>query len=434
MKLFRVFITVLCLCSIGAAHAQLTIEITRGRDNPTPIAVVPFGWQGSSLPEDVADIVSADLQRSGQFAPIAPGEMLGLPHTREQVFFRDWRALDAQYLVIGRMRPHQNGVVVEYEVFDVYNERRLLSEREVGDRDTLRALAHRISDRIYEELTGIRGAFSTKLLYIASQQLGGSDLLYRLMLSDVDGAREQVIREQRDPLMSPSWAPDGERIAYVSFETTRSAIFLHDLRTGERTQLTDFRGINGSPTWSPEGDRLAMVLSKDGSPDIYVMDLESRELTRLTRHFAIDTEPAWMPDGESLLFTSDRGGSPQIYQVDAAGGEVRRLTYVGDYNARPRPLPDGSGMIMVNRTDGQFHIALQHFRRNLVETLSRTSLDESPSVAPNGTMVIYGAIHDRRQILAMVSVDGGVKFRLPSRAGDVRDPAWSPFLDRAAME
>lgn len=427
MKALRVIASIACMWFATWAHAELAIEITRGYDNPTPIAVVPFAWNGSPLPEDIAAIISANLERSGQFAPVGRDSMLGLPHEQKEVFFRDWRALDAEYLVIGRIHPHETGVLVEYELFDVYNERRLMSGREVGRRDTLRTVAHRISDRIYEQLTGVRGAFNTRLMYIGSQPHPQGGLLYRLMMSDADGARERVIREQRQPLMSPAWAPDGETIAYVSFETSRSAIFMHNLRTNERTQLTNFRGINTSPAWSPDGRKLAMVLSKGGNPDIYVMDIASRELTQVTRHFAIDTEPAWLPDGKSLLFTSDRGGSPQIYQVELGSGNVKRLTYVGDYNARARILPDGRGMIMVNRTEGQFHIALQHFERGTVETLSRTSLDESPSVAPNGTIVIYGAIHNQREVLSAVSVDGGVKFRLPSRAGDVRDPAWSPF-------
>lgn len=428
MSLFRMMFGGLLMCVALVAKAQLTIEITRGADNPTPIAVVPFGWSGGALPEDIAQIVADDLERSGQFASIPRANMLGLPHEQKEVFFRDWRALDAEYLVVGRMLPHQTGVVVQYELFDVYNERRLLVEREVGYRDTLRDVAHRVSDRIYEKLTGIRGAFSTKLLYIGSQHLGGGNILYRLMMSDADGARERVIREQRQPLMTPAWAPDGETIAYVSFETSRSAIFMQNLRTGQRTQLTNFKGLNTSPAWSPDGRRLAMVLSKDGSPDVYVMDIATRQLTRVTRHFAIDTEPAWMPDGKSLVFTSDRGGSPQVYQVELGSGEVRRLTFVGNYNARPRVLPDGSGMIVVNRTNGNFHIALQNFKRGIVETLTQTRLDESPSVAPNGTIVIYGAIHGKNEVLSAVSVDGGVKFRLPSKAGDVRDPAWSPFL------
>lgn len=428
MKVSQWLIGIFCMGFLAIAHAELTIEITRGHDQPTPVAVVPFGWQGNPLPEDVAAIVAADLEHSGQFEPISRDSMLGLPHERGDVFFRDWRALDAEYLVIGRIQPHETGYLVQYELYDVYNERRLLSGRESGTRTMLRDIAHRISDRIYEQLTGIRGAFSTRLLYVTSQPLEQGGILYRLMMSDADGARERVIREQREPLMSPAWAPDGETIAYVSFETSRSAIFMHNLRTGERAQLTNFRGLNTSPAWSPDGRKLAMVLSREDNPDIYIMDVATRELQRVTRHFAIDTEPAWMPDGKSLLFTSDRGGTPQIYQVELSSGKVRRLTYVGDYNARARVLPDGSGMIMVNRTEGQFHIALQSFARGTVETLSRTSLDESPSIAPNGTIVIYGSIHNRQEVLSAVSVDGGVKFRLPSRTGEARDPAWSPFL------
>lgn len=430
MKGFNWLLAMAFMTTALLARAELTIEITRGQDQPTPVAVVPFGWKGGRLPEDVAAIVAADLERSGQFAPVSRDSMLGLPHERGDVFFRDWRALDAEYLVIGRLRAHESGYLVQYELYDVYNERRLLSGRESGSASQLRDMGHRIADRIYEHITGIPGVFSTKLLYIASQPRQDGSIRYRLMKSDIDGAREEVIREQDEPLMSPAWAPDGETIAYVSFETSRSAIFMHNLRTGERRQLTNFRGLNTSPVWSPDGRRLAMVLSRDGNPDIYVMEVATGELQRVTSHFAIDTEPAWLPDGRTLLFTSDRGGTPQIYRASLTTGEVRRLTYVGDYNARARPLSDGSGMIMVNRTRGQFHIALQHFERGTVEVLTETSMDESPSVAPNDTMVMYGTLHRGREVLSAVSMDGGIKYLLPSSSGDVRDPAWSPLPRR----
>ena len=248
------------------------------------------------------------------------------------------------------------------------------------------------------------------------------------MSADVDGAREKVIFESDQPLLTPSWSPDGETIAYVSFETTRPAIFMHNLRTNKRTQLTNFKGLNGAPAWSPDGKQLAMVLSKDGSPDIYVMDVATRKLKRVTRHFAIDTEPSWMRDGKSIVFTSDRGGKPQIYQVTLASGYEERVTFEGNYNARARVVPDGSGIIMVHRSERDFQIALLNLQRGSIEILTQTSLDESPSISPNGAMLLYATKHRGKGILAAVSLDGGVKFRLPSRFGDVREPAWSPYL------
>ena len=422
---------VMCLVIwVSQANAELTIEITQGRDNPTAIAVVPFTWQGSGLlPEDVSTIVESDLYRSGQFAPLSRNDMLSMPSEQSEVFYRDWRALSVDYLLVGKLKPHQGQVIAQFELFDVYTQKRVLMGKEVASADQLRHLAHTISDRVYQQLTGIRGAFSTKLLYVSSINEGGNKFKYRLLISDIDGADERVIVEQDQPILTPSWSPDGETIAYVSFETSRPAIFMHNLKTNQRTQLTNFKGLNGSPAWSPDGKKLAMVLSKDGSPDVYVMDVATRNLKRVTRHYAIDTEPSWLPDGKSLIFTSDRGGRPQLYQVTLSTGYEERLTFEGRYNARGRVLPDGSGVIMVHQGEDDYRIALLNIERGSMEILTETSLDESPSIAPNGTMLLYATKKNGKGILSAVSVDGGVKFDLPSKFGDVREPAWSPFLD-----
>ncbi|MDX9873519.1 MAG: Tol-Pal system beta propeller repeat protein TolB [Spongiibacteraceae bacterium] len=415
----------------NASWAQLTIQITQGRDNATPIAVVPFGWNGTGqLSEDVAAIIAADLQRSGLFAPMDRRDMLSLPTQGSEVVYQDWRALKVDYLLIGRMVPFQNGYTAQYELFDVLNQRPLLTGHEQGYRDSLREVAHRIADRVYEQLTGIRGAFNTRLLYVSRLRDASGQYTYRLLMADADGAREQVLRTQREPLMSPSWSPDAQSIAYVSFETGRPAIYIENLRTRQRQQITNFSGLNSSPVWSPDGRRMAMVLSKDGNPEVYVMDLATRELTRITNHFAIDTEPSWTPDGRSLLFTSDRGGRPQIYRATLGSNKVERVSFEGDYNARARMLPDASGMVMVHRAYGNFNIALQLLNRRYFQVLTKTQLDESPSIAPNGAMLIYATLHQGRTILAAVSIDGGTRYLLPSRFGDVREPAWSPFLDR----
>lgn len=414
-----------------SASAQLTIEITQGMDNPTSIAVVPFGWKGAGLAkEDIAHIVEADLQRTGQFAPVQREDMLGRPQEKSEVYFRDWRALNVEYLLVGKLVPTSEGYMARYELFDVYTQKLVLSGNEFGGAANLRDIAHAVSDKVYEKLTGIRGAFSTKILYVSAIKQGGDKYIYRLLQADVDGAREKVVFESDDPLLTPSWAPDGERIAYVSFETSRPAIFIHNLVTGQRTQMTNFQGLNGAPAWSPDGKKLAIVLSKDGSPDIYVLDIASRQLTRVTRHFAIDTEPSWMPDGKSIVYTSDRGGRPQIYQVTLANGYEERMTFQGDYNARARVIPDGSGIIMVHRESvyEDFHIAKLDINRGSIQTLTDTALDESPSISPNGAMLLYATKYKGKGILAAVSLDGGVKFRLPSRFGDVREPSWSPYL------
>jgi TolB protein len=414
-----------------STRAELTIEITQGIDNPTAIAVVPFAWQGpGTAPEDIAWIVDNDLSRSGQFAPVARNDMLGRPSTEEEVFYRDWRAIDSEYLLIGRVSASGNAMRVEYELFDVVRQVRVHQGMETGPVNEARMLAHRVADGVYEKLTGIPGAFATRLLYVSVTRNPGGRDYYRLTLSDSDGARPIVLLESREPVLAPGWSPDGKQISYVSFETGRPAIYRQDLATGQREQLTNFKGLNGGPAWSPDGNTMAMVLSKDGSPDLYLMNLATRKLTRITHHYAIDTEPTWMPDGRSLLFTSDRGGRPQIYRYDLRTGNTERLTFEGAYNARARVAQDGRNVVLVHQQEGRFHIAILDLVTNRLQVLTSTELDESPSIAPNGSMVLYATKYADRGILAAVSVDGGVKFRLPSREGDVREPAWSPYIGR----
>ncbi len=429
MKVLAHLTAIFFLCAALAARAELVIEITRGVDNPTPIAVSPFGWTGpGAAPEDFAAIIDGDLTRSGQFAPVARADMLGLPTTEAEIFYRDWRTIRTDYLLIGRADTTTGDLRLVYELFDVNRQKRVTVGEVRGPVSEARMLAHRVADAVYEQLTGIPGAFATRLLYVSVTRVPGGRDYFRLTLADSDGARPIVLLESREPILAPTWSPDGREIAYVSFETTRPAIYRQNLATGEREQLTNFRGLNGSPAWSPDGRQMAMVLSKDGSPDIYLMDLETKELQRLTRHYAIDTEPAWMPDGRSLLFTSDRGGRPQIYRYDMATGEVRRMTFEGAYNARARVAQDGRNVVLVHQSDRDFHIALQDLETNRMQVLTSTELDESPSIAPNGSMVLYATKYGDRGILAAVSVDGGVQFRLPAREGDVREPAWSPYI------
>lgn len=432
MKFFTSILLSLFFGLVAAsASAQLTIEITQGMDNPTAIAVVPFAWQGpGTAPEDVAWVVDNDLARSGQFAPVGRSDMLGRPSQEKDVYFRDWRAISSEYVLIGRVSTNAAQMRIQYELFDVLRQKKVHSGEEVGDVNEARMLAHRVSDAVYQKLTGIRGAFATRLLYVSvTRVLQGNDY-YRLTLADSDGARPIVLLESREPILAPGWSPDGTQISYVSFESSRPAIYRQNLATGAREQLTNFRGLNGAPAWSPDGKSMAMVLSKDGSPDIYLLNLASKKLTRLTRHYAIDTEPTWMPDGKSLLFTSDRGGRPQIYRYDLSSGATERLTYEGAYNARARVAQDGRNVVLVHQANGRFHIALLDLVTNRLQVLTSTELDESPSIAPNGSMVLYATKNADRGILAAVSVDGGAKFRLPSRDGDVREPAWSPYMKR----
>jgi TolB protein len=426
-----VLLSVVLAMVASIAQAQLTIEISQGMDNPTAIAIAPFAWQGNGAPpEDVAAVVDSDLARSGQFVPIARTDMLSRPTAQADVFYRDWRAIEAEYLLIGRVSKANNELRIEYDLFDVLRQTIVDSGAETGPASTARMMSHRVADAVYEKLTGVPGAFATRLLYISVTRVPGGKDYSRLTMSDSDGANPVVLLETSEPLLGPTWSPDAKSIAYVSFETGRPAIYRQELSTGRREQLTNFKGLNSAPAWSPDGKTMAMVLSKDGSPDIYLMDLATKQLKRITRHYAIDTEPAWMPDGNSLLFTSDRGGKPQIYRYDLRNGSTERLTFEGTYNARARVAQDGRNVVMVHQQDGRFHIALLDLVTNRTHVLTTTQLDESPSIAPNGSMVLYATKAGDRGILAGVSVDGGVKFRLPAREGDVREPAWSPYLSR----
>ncbi len=348
----RYLIALFFSCIAFIAHAQMNeIIITKGVDKPIKIAVVPFAWTGGRIPEDIPSIMRSDFRFSGQFEAIAPERMLSFPRTESEVHYRDWKVLGAEYLVIGSLTFQNGRYYASYEVFDVVREKRLMPLASVnGGEANLRDIAHKISDEIYEKITNIRGIFSTKLIYVEAFKRPQQ---YRLMLSDIDGARQRPLLSSRFPILSPVWSPNGQRVAYVSFESgNKPSIYVMDIATQRRQQMTSFKGLNGAPAWSPDGQKLAMALSKDGNPEIYVMNVLTRELRRVTNHFAIDHEPSWSTDGGALFFTSDRGGKPQIYQVSLATGQQERVTFDGDYNARGRVSPDGKSLVMLNKRPG----------------------------------------------------------------------------------
>jgi len=412
----------------GYAQAQLTnITISKGVDNPTRIAVVPFGFSGPKLSEDIPDIIRNDLNFSGQFESIGVDKMISYPQTESEIRYRDWKAINAEYLVIGKIALANGRYTASYELYDVVQQKKVLSTITVdGNPDQLRDIAHRISDKVYETITGIRGIFSTKIIYVEAFSKPAKS---RLMLSDVDGARPRVLFESKQPLLSPVWSPDGTRVAYVSFETERPAIYVQNIATGKREQVTNFKGsLNGAPAWSPDGQKLAMVLSKDGNPEIYTLDLATRVFTRITNSFAIDTEPSWTIDGTGIFFTSDRGVKPQIYKVTLASGITERVTFDGDYNARGRVSPDGKSLVMVNKRTSLYQIAAQDLKTGNLRILTETNYDESPTIAPNGAMLMYATSVGGKGILGAVSLDARTRVRLPSKQGDVREPAWSPFF------
>ncbi|MCP5419352.1 MAG: Tol-Pal system beta propeller repeat protein TolB [Gammaproteobacteria bacterium] len=417
------------LFSVGGVQGEeLTIEITRGvADSASPIAVVPFGTQ-MPVTEDMAGIIAGDLKRSGRFEVPSPQSYPQRPSELSQVNFSDWRSVQVDHLVVGQIRPGPGGDdTVQFQLANIFDGKPLLERSYNVHPQQLRRLAHVISDLIYQTLTGEPGAFDSRIAYVtANRGPGGTD--YALMVADSDGYNPQVVLRSREPLMSPAWSPDGNRLAYVSFEGRHMQIVVQDIYSGARSVVASFPGINGAPAWSPNGQRLAFALSRDGNPEIYVYNLTGGGLLRVTNNSAIDTEPAWTPDGNNILFTSDRGGSPQIYEVSAAGGQPRRLTFEGDYNARPSVSSDGRYMAMVQRRGGVFYIAVQDLQNGQVRLLSEGGLDESPSFAPNGRMVIYATSEGRgRGVLAAVSVDGRVRQRLQLRSSDVREPAWSPL-------
>ena len=431
VKRFLLSVILCCLAVVnGFANAELQIEITQGADNAVMVAVVPFDWRGrGSLPEDIAEIVTQDLGFSGRLNTLPVSSMLSLPSEASEVYVRDWRLLDVEYLVLGRIEESGPELAVSYDLYNVYKGEVEQSETIVGADIVLRDMAHYISDAVFEALTGISGAFSSEIMYITVNELA-SERIYRLNVADADGQRVRTVLQSREPILSATWAPDGERVAYVSFERDgRPAIYVHNLVTRTRQQVTNFSGLNGAPAFSPNGQKLAMVLSKDGNPEIYVLDLEAtpRRLRRLTRHYGIDTEPSWSADGQSIIFTSNRGGQPQIYSVRLSDLEIERLTFEGDYNARASLTRDGNGLVMVHRRNDIFHIGHMDLARGRLTVLTETSLDESPSIAPNDSTLIYATMVDGQGILAGVSMDGSVKFKLPARDGDVREPSWSPM-------
>jgi len=427
MKRICLWCGLACLAAIGSAHAALTIEITQGVEGATPIAVVPFGPVGANLPVDVADVISADLKRSGRFAPVARNDLIARPYEASQVNFRDWRLLKADNLVIGKVTPFGAGYVAQFQLFDVFRGVQLAGYSIRSDAKSLRRTAHQIADMIYETLTGEPGAFATRIAYITVTNGGEGKRRYSLQVADSDGFNPQSVVQSTQPLMSPAWSPDASHLAYVSFENKLPKIFEQDLRTGRRDLIASFPGINGAPAWSPDGTHLALVLSKDGNPEIYVMDMGTRRMRRLTNSLGIDTEPSWSPDGRSIIFTSDRGGSPQIYRISARGGRAERLTFEGSYNARASYSADGNSIVMVHGTGNRFQIAVLNLQNRAMQVLTDGPLDESPSFAPNGRIIIYAAEEKNRGVLAEVSVDGRVKQRLSAREGDAREPAWAPL-------
>jgi TolB protein len=418
---------ILLLFVSGLSRAELVIEITRGADDAQPIAVTPF--HGPQSGDNIGSIIKADLERSGRFRALPDSQFPAQPNTGTAINYTQWQAVGTNHLVTGAAQLLADGrYEVRFELFSLDRKTRLLGESLTVTTGQWRDAAHFAADRIFETLTGARGIFATKILYV-NQYPHNSKVRYRLELADADGFRPLSILDSPEPILSPGWSPDGRKVAYVSFESGRPAIYTQNIATQQRTRLASFSGLNGAPAWSPDGSRMALTLSRDGNPEIYVMNIDTRALTRITTHAAIDTEPRWMPDGKSLVFTSDRGGSAQIYRVTLDDLKVKRLTFDGTFNGRADISPDGRYLALVNRQRGQqYQIAVQDMNNGIMNVLTQTPLDESPSFSPNGLSLVYASRKGKYGELGIVSVDGRSHVRLPARLGEVREPAWSPYL------
>jgi len=422
----------LWLIASGPAGAQLQIEIVDGVEGALPVAVVPFDFgNGENAPETpMHEVIAADLQRSGLFDPLPVADMIDRPTRPPEVRFGTWRLLEVDYVAMGRWVPGADGISgdIEYHLVAVNSGRTVFSRAIAAGPGAFRLRAHQIADAIYEELTGAPGAFASRIAYVKVTDAGTDDERFELIVADSDGHNPQTIVRHSQPIMSPAWGPEGRRLAYVTFATGRSNIVIQDIFTGQRDIISESRGINGAPAFSPDGRLLAMSLSRSGNSEIWVRTLETGRMEQLTDHWAIDTEPAWSRDGRRIYFTSDRAGRPQIYQVRRNGTGIERVTREGDYNSRVSVDPHSGLLAMVHGGQANFRIAVLDRESERLRVLSPGRMDESPSFAPNGRMVLYAAREGERGVLAAVSVDGGFRQRLVLTVGDVREPAWSPLI------
>lgn len=426
-KLFKLLAITVLIFAGQNAHAVLEIEITQGVEGALPIAVAVFAGDTYTSPEAVENIVRNDLGSSGFFDVLDKQRFPELVVNPSQLNFDAWRNAGVESLLLGKVTQAGEQYRIEFQLIDLIRKKRLLGNVIPAGAKDVRKVGHKISDLVFEALTGIRGAFSTRVAYVSTINKGTANQKYVLQIADTDGHNARTIFSSAKQILSPAWSPDGSRLAYVSFETGNSAIYVQDIIQGTRAKVSAKSGINSAPAWSPDGRRLALTLSAGGSPDIYILDLAAKNLQRLTSGPSIDTEPSWMPDGKTLLFTSDRSGGAQIYQVSVNGGKAQRLTFDGKYNAAADVSFDGRYMTLVNNSGNGFRVAVMDMQSKAMRVISDGNLDEAPSFAPNGSMIMYATADQGRGVLAAVSADGRVKQKLRLTEGDVREPSWSPF-------
>ena len=406
----------------NALTSELILEITQGTEDPYRVAILKFEGD-EKVSNDIDKIIRNNLKRSGEFNLFANEDLLSLPTSETEVIFNDFKILNIDYLVIGKIIKDGISISVVYNIFDINKGKKIRTSTVYGIPNKNRQLGHYVSDGIYEEITGMKGISSTKILYVTENKN------FNLMVADADGSNEQILLKSNDPIISPAWSPDSKKVAYVSFETGMAKVYIQDIATGERELAIENSSQISSPSWSPDGKFLSLTMYQDGNAEIYILNLKNRNLTRLTNHFSIDTESSWSPKGSKIMFTSGRSGSPQLYEIDLRqfNAKPKRITFDGNYNAKGSYLPNNEGFIFVHRENKNFQIAIQYFNENFIRPLTNAQLDESPSISPNGNVIVYAIKDDGMSMLAGVTLSGA-KFRLPAKMGFVREPAWSGFL------
>ena len=402
--------------------SELILEITQGTEDPYRVAILKFDGD-QKVSNDIDKIIRNDLNRSGEFNLFANEDLLSLPTNETEVIFNDFKILNIDYLVIGKIVKDGISISIIYEIFDINKGKKIRTSTVYGIPNKNRQLGHYISDGIYEEITGMKGISSTKILYVTENKN------FNLMIADADGNNEQILLKSNDPIISPAWSPDSKKIAYVSFETGMAKVYIQDIASGERELAIENSSQISSPSWSPDGKFLSLTMYQDGNAEIYILNLKNRNLTRLTNHFSIDTESSWSPKGSKIMFTSGRSGSPQLYEIDLRKSNAipKRITFEGNYNAKGSYLPNNEGIVFVHRKNMTFQIALKYFDENFIRPLTDSQLDESPSISPNGNVIVYAIKDEGMGLLSGVTLSGA-KFRLPATEGAVREPAWSGFL------
>ena len=402
--------------------SELILEITQGTEDPYRVAILKFEGD-QKVSNDIDKIIRHNLKRSGEFNLFANEDLLSLPTNETEVIFNDFKILNIDYLVIGKIVKDGISISVVYDIFDINKGKKIRTSTVYGIPNKNRQLGHYVSDGIYEEITGMKGISSTKILYVTENKN------FNLMVADADGSNEQILLKSNDPIISPAWSPDSKKVAYVSFETGMAKVYIQDIATGERELAIENSSQISSPSWSPDGKFLSLTMYQDGNAEIYILNLKNRNLTRLTNHFSIDTESSWSPKGSKIMFTSGRSGSPQLYEIDLRrfNAKPKRITFDGNYNAKGSYLPNNEGFIFVHRENKNFQIAIKYFNENFIRPLTNAQLDESPSISPNGNVIVYAIKDDGMSLLAGVTLSGA-KFRLPAKMGFVREPAWSGFL------